>query len=56
MRSDTISFTPGIDGAFGIGSRGFGAVAALNAASAAYRGSFGRRAIVSLPRKTSAAW
>src|SRR5688572_4325458 len=48
MRSDTVSFTPGTDGAFGIGSNGFGAVAFLNAASAASRVSFGRRAIVTL--------
>jgi hypothetical protein len=50
MRSDTISFTPGSEGgAFGGSSAGFGAVTALNAFSAAVRGSYvGRRLMTDL--------
>src|SRR5262249_29652240 len=44
MRSDTVSLAPGIDGGFG-GSSNRLVVAVLNAASAAARGSFGRRAM-----------
>src|SRR5690349_11451428 len=50
MRRETISLAPGSDGLLaGIGSGGL-VVAVLNAASAAARGSFGRRGLSALIR------